>query len=109
MTVSACPIATIAAPMERVWEMLTNPVTYSEWWDATTQRIEPPGRATPGQIISATSRALGRSWPVTTTVLAVDDARRVLELRTRLPLGIVVQNHLICHAVDATSCRLTFG
>ena len=109
MTVAVCPIATVAASMEHTWNMLVTPATYSEWWDATTERIQPMGRAVPGQVIMAHARAMGRRWPVTTTVLGVDDARHVLDLRTALPLGIVVQNHIICQAIDATHCRLTFG
>jgi|SRR5579871_127070 hypothetical protein len=109
MTVSACPIATVAAPLERVWAILMSPESYSTWWDATTEHIEPPGRATPGQVISASSRALGRRWPVTTTVNAIDHERHALDLTTTLPLGITVHNHILCQPLDGMSCRITFG
>ena len=109
MPISVCPIATVAAPAERVWAALMAPEQYGEWWDARTERVEPPGPARPGQTVASSSRALGRRWPVTTEVLAVDDDRRALDLRTTLPLGIVVQNHILVQPIDARSSRVTFG
>lgn len=109
MPISVCPVATVAAPAERVWAVLMQPETYDEWWDARTQRVEPPGPARAGQMIAASSRALGRRWPVTIEVLAVDAGRRALDLRTTLPLGIVVGNHILVQPLDARSSRITFG
>jgi hypothetical protein len=109
MPISVCPVGTMAASAERVWAVLMAPEHYGEWWDARTERVEPSGPARPGQVIAASSRALGRRWPVTTEVLAVDADRRALDLSTTLPLGIVVQNHILVQPVDATSSRVTFG
>lgn len=109
MTVSVCPTAMVAAPDETVWSVLNDPSSYDEWWDARTERIEPPGPATPGQTVYATAHGLGRSWPVTTRVLAVDPTRHAIDLVTTLPFGIVGRNHIDCVAIDAASCRVTFG
>jgi len=109
MSISVCPVATVASPAEHVWALLMAPATYSEWWDARTERIEPPGPAAPGQVIYATSRALGRRWSVNTAVLAVEPERYALDLRTTLPLGIMVQNHILVQPLDAASCRVSFG
>lgn len=109
MTVSVCPIATVAAPVAAAWAVLMDPASYDEWWDAHAERIEPPGPATPGQVVYSTARGFGRSWPVTTHVLAVDADRRALDLKTELPLGIVVSNHILCSPLDETTTRITFG
>ncbi|HLZ21712.1 MAG TPA: SRPBCC family protein [Ktedonobacterales bacterium] len=109
MTVSVCPIATVSAPLASVWAVLTEPASYSAWWDARTKRIEPAGPAAAGQVVHASSRALGRSWPVTTRVLAVDAGRHALDMETALPLGITVRNHILCDPLDATATRVTFG
>ncbi len=109
MTVSVCPVATVYAPIEAVWAVLREPGHYNEWWDAVTERIEPPGSAAPGQVVYATSRALGRRWPVETRVLEVDPERHSIDFITSLPLGIVGRNHLVCTALDAKTTRVTFG
>lgn len=109
MTLSVCPIATVQAPVERVWALLSDPASYAEWWNARTERIEPPGPATPGQVIAASAVGLGRRSPVTLRVVGVDDARHALDLHTALPLGIVLDNHIRCQPLDTETTRLTFG
>lgn len=109
MTLSVCPIATVQAPVERVWALLSDPASYAEWWNARTERIEPPGPATPGQVIAASAVGLGRRWPVTLRVVGVDAARHALDLHTALPLGIVLDNHIRCQPLDTETTRLTFG
>ena len=109
MTLSVCPIATVHAPIARVWALLSNPASYAEWWDARTERIEPPGPATPGQVIAASAIGMGRRWPVTLRVVGVDDARHALDLHTKLPLGITLDNHLLCQPIGADTTRVTFG
>ncbi len=56
MTVSVCPVAVIDAPLERVWDFLSVPAYYGQWWDAETRGIEPEGPAQPGQVIHALKR-----------------------------------------------------
>ncbi len=109
MSVSVCPIATVAAPTETVWAVLTTPEDYGTWWEVQTERVAPPGTAVPGQRITASGRKLGLRLAVTVDVLARDDAARTLDLRTTLPFGLVMHNHLVVAPLDATSSRLTFG
>lgn len=73
------------------------------------ERVTPPGPATPGQVVSGWSKALGRKWLVSMTIEALDAQKRQMLLRTTLPLGIVVQNQITCVPLDATLCRLQFG
>ena len=57
--------ATIAAPPERVWEILTDAPAYSEW-ESGVQRVE--GRIAPGEKIKVVSEANpGRAFPVKVT------------------------------------------
>lgn len=109
MTIRLCPIATVNAPLERVWGLLSNPEGYATWWDARTRSITPPGLALPGQRIEAESRALGRRWEVAITVEAVDEPGHTLRLTTRLPLRIMVYNFITCTALDPSTCRISFG
>ena len=109
MAVSVCPIATVVAPAEAVWAVLTAPEEYGEWWRARTERVEPIGTAAPGQRVTASVRRLGMRLPVTVEVIARNDTARALDLRTALPFGLVVRNHLVVAPLDAHSSRLTFG
>jgi ligand-binding SRPBCC domain-containing protein len=107
---STCPIAVVHAPAERVWNLLSEPANYDQWWEAQTGAITPPGSAQPGQRIEAGTTALGRQWNVIhITVEHIDHARRVIDLTTRLPFGITVHNHITCVLLDPTTCRVSFG
>ena|SRR5579863_765454 len=109
MGFSICPTASIAAPVETVWELLSDPTLYDTWWDARTERIVPEGKATPGQMIYATSSALGRKWDVTLRVDAVNPEKHEVQLHITLPLGVVNDATISAAATGGASSRLQFG
>jgi len=109
MSLNVCPIATINATPERVWEFLSEPKNYDLWWDAQTQSIMPDGRARAGQVIRATTKGLGQTWDVTITVNTVDESRREIDLTSKLPLGITVHNHISCRALQGGDTQVSFG
>ena len=109
MSISTCPIATVKAPVEQVWQLLADPYNYGLWWDAEVRLIQPAGPATPGQRISARTRALGKDWDVKITVASVDSDKRALDLTTQLPFGITVHTHIVCWTLDNRHCRVSFG
>jgi hypothetical protein len=109
MSFSTCPIDTVDAPVERVWQLLANPSAYALWWDARTRSILPPGPAQPGQLILADTNPPVRGWQIRITVRAVNPEKHSLDLLTRLPLGITVHNHITCNSLDPLHTRLSFG
>ena len=109
MPLQVCPTATVQAPVERVWALLADPRRYGEWWDARTERIAPEGPAAAGQKIEASSRALGRRWPVHIDVEAVDAAYRRIQLLTRLPFGLTIRNTIAISSVSEETSWLQFG
>ena len=110
MAYSACPIAVVQAPAERLWNLLSEPANYDQWWEVQTHAITPAGSAQPGQHIAAGKTVLGRKWNlVNITVEHIDHARRAIDLTTRLPFGITAHNHITCVPLDTTSCRVSFG
>jgi Polyketide cyclase / dehydrase and lipid transport len=52
MSLNACPIATVDAPVEQVWRLLADPARYALRWDAQTRSITPEGPAQPSQQIT---------------------------------------------------------
>jgi hypothetical protein len=106
---SACPIATVDAPIDQVWSLLANPAQYASWWDAQTRSIVPEGPAQPGQQVFAQTTALGIRWGVHSLVQAVAPEKCQLDLLTRLPFGITVRNHITCARLDDRHTRVGFG
>jgi len=106
---SACPIATVDAPIDQVWSLLADPAQYASWWDAQTRAIVPEGPAQPGQQVFAQTSALGMRWEIHLSVQAVAPETRQLDLLTRLPLGITVRNHITCARLDDRHTRVGFG
>ena len=88
-TVSVCPSAVVDAPVERVWEIVTQPEGFDLWTDASLVAAEPPGPASPGQELHFVTRALGRSFAIRISVREVDAERHRLHFVVALPFGIV--------------------
>jgi ligand-binding SRPBCC domain-containing protein len=109
VSLSVCPIATINAAPEPVWEFLCEPKHYDVWWDAQTQSILPDGHVHAGQVIRARTNGLGKAWAVTVTVNAADDSKRQIDLTTKLPLGITVHNHITCTALKGGNSQVSSG
>jgi hypothetical protein len=109
MGMSVCPVATIAAPVERAWALLVDPAGYSRWVDGTVESVEPPGPAQAGQTITISTSALGRRWHVTIAIDRVDVARRHIGFRVALPFGVMEHSQMTCTPLDAQACRVRFG
>src|SRR5690242_17843950 len=85
MGVSVCPSAVVQAPVDAVWELLSEPVLFDEWWDARTERIVPQGKASPGQVLYGTTRGLGRKWDVILSIEGVNPEKHRLQFLATLP------------------------
>ncbi len=109
MSLNICPAATVAAPIEYVWELISNLARYGEWADARIERVIPEGPATSGQVLYASSKALDKTWPVTLTITAVDTDRHRMQMDVSLPLGLLLHQTTICMPIDAQSCHVQYG
>jgi hypothetical protein len=75
--------ATIAAPPERVWEILTDAPAYAQW-DSGVQQVE--GTIAPGEKIKVVSEANpGRAFPVQVTGF---ESGRSMVWSGGMPLGL---------------------
>jgi hypothetical protein len=109
MSMSVCPVARIAAPIERVWAILVEPAGYSQWTDGTVEMVEPPGPAQPGQMFTVSAPALGRRWWVRFAIDRVDVARHQIAFRVTLPFGVVEHSTVTCTPLDERSCWVSYG
>jgi len=108
MGFTVCPIAVVAAPVESVWELLTEPTLRDEWWDARTERVVPKGKASPGQVIYLKTFPLIRQWDATITVEMVDAEKHQIQW-VLSGLGVINHQTTTCTAIDAVSCRVQYG
>jgi hypothetical protein len=75
--------ATIAAPPERIWQILTDGAGYTSW-DSGVEKVS--GRIAPGEKITVVSQANpGRSFPVT---VAEFTPNRRMTWKGGMPLGL---------------------
>jgi uncharacterized protein YndB with AHSA1/START domain len=109
MSFSFCPAAVVAAPADRVWALLADPTRFDTWWNARTERIEPPGPTAPGQVLYARTSSFGRWWDVTLRVEAMNPPKHQIRLHVSLPLGTVNDVTITATPIDAGTCRLQFG
>lgn len=108
MSLTICPTAVVAAPVETVWELLTEPALRDEWWDARTRRLVPEGPASAGQVIYLKTLPLVGKWDATISVERVDPEKHqiVWDLRG---FGVINHQTTTCTAVDAVSCFVQYG
>ncbi len=109
MSVSVCPIAIVEAPVERVWNFLSVPANYALWWEAQTRSITPEGSAQPGQRVYAQLEGLGMQFDLNLWVEGVEPDKHLIHLKTMLPFGITVFNHITCTRIDDRTCQVSFG
>jgi hypothetical protein len=108
MGLTVCPAAVVAAPVETVWELLSEPTLRDEWWDTRTERVVPEGKAASGQVIYLKNSVLGIQLQGTLTVESVDPAKHHIQWTLRTP-GIINHQTTVCTALDAVSCRVQYG
>jgi len=101
--IEVCPTAVIRAPAERVWHLITDARELARW--SGTQLFEGPARA-----VSAGDRLVLRAGLFRIVVDVLDrDPMRQLTLDIALPFGVGNRQEIQITALDAGSCRATFG
>lgn len=94
--------ATIEAPPETIWAILTDAPAYSEW-DSGVQRVE--GTIAPGEQIKVVSEANpGRAFPVKVTAF---EPARAMTWSGGMPLGLFKGVRTFALTPNGTSTRFT--
>jgi hypothetical protein len=105
---AACPTQVVEAPINIVWNLLTNFAGWGDFYDVRVLRVEPPGVAVVGQ------RMFGESGPrwlhigVSFQFALIDEANHKLEFDVRLPLGLTVHEVLDCVPLASERCRVNY-
>jgi len=106
VALSVCPTAEVAASVEDVWALLADPAAFDRWWDARTDRIDPPGPSCEGQEIEARSAGIVR---FKARLERVDPRAHVLVVATAFPFGLRVRTEIRCVALSSGRSRISFG
>ena len=104
MSITTCPTDIVAAPPERIWELLTQPDLLAHW--SGLKLIEGPGRA-----LVVGDRAVlgpGLGLRVIFEVIAMDPPRQ-FTLDAHLPFGVVNHEVVQISPLDPGRCRVTFN
>jgi hypothetical protein len=108
MSLSVCPAAIVAAPVEIVWQLL-QPARLAEWADGQVESSVLPGPPIVGQTFSVASKAMGRTWHSMFTVKKVNPERHQLAMHVKFPFEMQLQQHFSCTPIDEKSCRVQYG
>ena len=94
LIVNVCPAATTKAPPDSVWKVIAATERLGEWTDATVVKVDPPGPAQPGQVVSLDAPSFGLKFRVTIDVRDLDPKHRWIDLVAHLPFGVDNHEHL---------------
>lgn len=109
MSLTVCPAAVVAAPVEMVWGNLVQWERYYDWADVWVERKEPEGPATVGQTIYFAGKVFFRTMRFSFKVEELNPERYQLGLLAVLPFGLQEKPHVTCTPIDATTCRVQYG
>jgi uncharacterized protein YndB with AHSA1/START domain len=106
LSIVTCPTEIVAAPQERVWELLTHPVHLARWSGAKLR--DGPARPLETGDVVVLGAGIGHRLKVTIEVKAVEPFRQ-LRLDVRLPLGVVNHEVVVVTPLGMEQCRVTFN
>jgi len=106
MSIVTCPTEIVAAPPERVWELLTRPAQLAGW--SRAKLLEGPSRPLETGDVVVLGAGIGHRLKVTIKVKAVEPTRQ-LTLDVQLPLGAVNHEVVVVTPLGMERCRVTFN
>jgi hypothetical protein len=106
MTYKSCPTAIVNAPIEVVWEILTEPAAWGAFFDVRIIDVQPKGSALVGQRIYAESGPRFLRLRLKFQFTEVNTVEHKLRLNIELPFSISVREDLNCIPLSCTQCRV---
>ena len=107
-TIVVCPTAIVRAPIAVVWDLLTQPRGWGEFFDIRILDCDPSGSAVVGQRITAESGPAFLHLRLTFRFVEIDVAGHRLTLDIHLPFGMQVREELSCVPIDSITCRVNY-
>jgi hypothetical protein len=104
----ACPTQVVEAPVDVVWNLVTNFERWGDFYDCRVITIEPLGPAAVGQ------RMIGEAGPRFLHMKAlfefkrIDESKHEVEIDGQLPLGLVVHEDMDMIPITPSRCRVNY-
>jgi uncharacterized protein YndB with AHSA1/START domain len=108
VTITTCPTDVFAAPAERVWRLVTDPVSLARWSGCKLLR----GATHAGSVREGDRLVFGKGLGAVfrfemRIIEAIPPAR--LSVDVFLPFGVVNHEIIVVTPVSPRSCRVTFN
>jgi hypothetical protein len=108
MPYASCPTATINAPVEIVWALLTCPEAWGDFYDVRIESVDPPGVAVIGQTVRAGSGPRFLHLKLCFRFNKIDPLNYELGLDVQLPFCITAREDLRCVGLGQDQCRVAY-
>ena len=108
MEYSSCPTDLVRASASVVWDLLTNPAGWGEFFDIRITRLCPEGPAAVGQKIYGETGPSILHLKVEFEVRKIDPEQYRLDLAIRLPFRLAVQETVNCIPAGPDQCRVVY-
>jgi hypothetical protein len=105
---SSCPTSIVNAPVEIVWNLLTRPEKWGDFYDVRVTSVEPAGPAVVGQTVFAESGPRLLHLALEFRFTKIDAVNFGLGLDVKLPFGVTVCEDLSCVPIGQDQCRVNY-
>ena len=107
-TFTACPTSVVEAPVDVVWQLLTDLSGWGGFFNIRVTSVEPSGPAAVGQRMLAEAGPRWLHLGISVEFTLIDEPHHKLELDARFPLGLTVHEALDCVPLEGGRCRVNY-
>jgi hypothetical protein len=105
----SCPTSIVDAPVELVWQLLTSPEGWGDFYNVRITAVDPAGTAVVGQTVFAESGPQFLHLKLQFRFTDIDALNYKLGLDARFPLGVTVRENLTCVPLGEKQCRVNYN
>ncbi len=109
MNYVSCPTSIVNAPVELVWQLLTSPEGWGDFYDVRITAVDPAGTAVVGQTVFAESGPQFLHLKLQFRFTDIDALNYKLGLDARFPLGVTVREDMTCVPLGEKQCRVNYN
>lgn len=109
MNHTSCPTTVVNAPVALVWNLLTHPQGWGEFYHLRILSVDPAGPALAGQTVSAESGPHFLHLKLTFRFLKIDPTNHRLVFDALFPFGITVHEDMTCIPLGPDQCRVNYN